>query len=73
MAKAGSGGHGVGVTRPRNLRADDELWQAALAKAKENDERVSDVVRRALVEYTGLEGTTGLTNPEGPDGQQRDS
>lgn len=60
MAKAGSGGHGVGVTRPRNVRVDDELWQAALAKAEENGEKVSDVIRRALVDYTGHEATSGL-------------
>ncbi|GAB2878552.1 hypothetical protein GCM10027026_31650 [Myroides odoratimimus subsp. xuanwuensis] len=51
----------MGVTRPRNVRVDDALWLAALAKAEENGERVSDVIRRALIEYTGVRGTTGVT------------
>lgn len=49
------------MTRPRNVRVDDELWQAALAKAEENGEKVSDVIRRALIEYTGMTGTAGVT------------
>ena len=73
MAKAGSGGHGVGVTRPRNVRVDDELWQAALDKAAENGEKVSDVIRRALIEYTGTTGTTGVTGVPGNRAERKDS
>lgn len=35
----------------RPVRVPDELWQAALRKARANDEKVSDVIRRALEEY----------------------
>jgi hypothetical protein len=38
-------------TTPRAIRIPDDLWAAALAKAKERDETVSDVVRRALERY----------------------
>jgi predicted CopG family antitoxin len=38
-------------TTPRAIRISDDLWEAALAKAKEKDETVSDVVRRALERY----------------------
>lgn len=33
------------------VRVTDELWQAALAKATERGETVSDVIRRALQRY----------------------
>jgi hypothetical protein len=36
---------------PRAIRIPDGLWQAALAKAQDRDETVSDVVRRALERY----------------------
>jgi hypothetical protein len=36
---------------PRAIRIPDALWQAALARAQERDETVSDVVRRALERY----------------------
>lgn len=35
----------------RNVRVPDELWQAALLKAQDRGETVSDVVRRALERY----------------------
>jgi predicted CopG family antitoxin len=38
-------------TTPRAIRISDDLWAAALEKAKERDETVSDVVRRALERY----------------------
>lgn len=38
-------------TTPRPVRVSDELWQAALAKARERGDTLSDVVRRALREY----------------------
>lgn len=38
-------------TTPRAIRIPDDLWAAALAKAQERDETVSDVVRRALERY----------------------
>ncbi len=41
----------MGDTTPRAIRIPDDLWAAALAKAQERDETVSDVVRRALERY----------------------
>ena len=38
-------------TTLRNVRVPDEVWEPAKAAAAENGETVSDVVRRALVEY----------------------
>lgn len=38
-------------TRLRNIRVDDELWEAAKSAAESRGESVSDVVRRALVVY----------------------
>lgn len=38
-------------TMLRNVRVADEVWQPAKVRAEENGETVSDVVRRALVEY----------------------
>lgn len=35
----------------RTVRVSDRLWNAALAKAEENEENVSDVIRRALERY----------------------
>lgn len=39
-------------TTLRNLRVDDELWQAALARATERGEALSEAIRRFLREYT---------------------
>ncbi|NOV98192.1 hypothetical protein [Isoptericola halotolerans] len=33
------------------MRVSDEVWTAAREQAEKNGETVSDVVRRALVEY----------------------
>lgn len=42
--------------KPRQVRVPDDLWYAAMAKAKDNGEAVADVVRRALALYVaGLE------------------
>ncbi|GMA26175.1 hypothetical protein GCM10025864_39340 [Luteimicrobium album] len=38
-------------TALRNVRIPDEVWEPAKVAAAENGETVSDVVRRALVEY----------------------
>lgn len=38
-------------TTSRNVRIPDDIWQAAKDRAQENGETVSDVVRRALIEY----------------------
>lgn len=38
-------------TTPRAIRISDDLWQAALAKAQERGETLSEVVRRALERY----------------------
>ncbi len=35
----------------RNVGVDDELWDAAMAKAKERGESLSEVIRRKLREY----------------------
>ena len=34
-----------------SFRCDDERWNAAKEKARENDETIADVLRRALDEY----------------------
>lgn len=36
----------------RTVRIDGELWSAALAVAKERGENLSEVIRRALIEYS---------------------
>lgn len=36
---------------PRAIRIPDDLWQAALAKATERGDTVSEVVRKALERY----------------------
>ena len=38
-------------TPHRVVRIDDELWHAAQAKARDNGETVSEIIRRALREY----------------------
>lgn len=48
------------ATKMRAVRVSDEVWQAAQEKAAANGETVADVVRAALIEYAGLEGTTGV-------------
>lgn len=40
----------------RTVRVPDDLWAAAQAKAAENEEYLSDVIRRALVRYTKQKG-----------------
>lgn len=35
----------------RNIRVPDELWQAAMAKAMQRGETLSDVLRHALEKY----------------------
>lgn len=35
----------------RNVRVPDDVWQPAKERAEANGETVSEVVRRALVEY----------------------
>jgi hypothetical protein len=36
---------------PKSIRIPDELWQAALEKARANGDTLSEVVRRALDRY----------------------
>jgi hypothetical protein len=38
-------------TMPRAVRIAEPLWKAALAKARDRGETITDVVRRALEEY----------------------
>lgn len=42
-------------SKPRAIRASDELWAAVDKRAKDDDVSVSDVVRAALLEYLGAE------------------
>lgn len=49
----------VPITKNRNVRIDDELWEAAQAKAKDRRESVSDVIRRALLTYVETEREAG--------------
>jgi hypothetical protein len=48
------------ATRVRAVRVSDEVWEASLEKAAANGETVADVIRAALIDYAGLEGTTGV-------------
>ncbi len=36
---------------PRQVRVPAELWNTAKAAAEQNDETISDVIRRALENY----------------------
>lgn len=38
-------------TPNRTVRISDDLWEAAKRKAADNDETVTDVIRRALERY----------------------
>ena len=38
-------------TPTHSVRIDDDLWQAALDKARERGETLSEVIVRALVRY----------------------
>jgi hypothetical protein len=37
--------------RPRSVKVEDELWKAALAKADQRGEVLSEVIREALKRY----------------------
>lgn len=41
----------VPETKVRTVRVDDELWEAAQAKAKRRRETVAAVIKRALLAY----------------------
>lgn len=41
----------TGKTPGRNIRINDDLWDAAKAKAAENGDHLSDVIRDALADY----------------------
>lgn len=49
MAKRGR--PATGQTPQRNIRIPDHVWNAALEKAAERGETISDVLRRALERY----------------------
>lgn len=53
-------------SKPRAIRASDELWAAVDARAERDDVSVSDVVRSALLDYLGsdAEGVTPVTGRE---------
>ena len=38
--------------RPRSVKVEDELWTAALAKADERGEILSEEIRKFLTRYT---------------------
>ena len=46
------------ATKNRVVRVTDEVWDAAKAKAEENGETVSEVIRRALIAYAKLPKNT---------------
>lgn len=48
------------ATKIRTVRVSDDLWNAAQARASEKGENLSDVIRRALIVYSGLQDTTGV-------------
>jgi hypothetical protein len=50
-------------TPTRAIRISDELWQAAQARAAENGEYVTDVIRRALERYTKKGSGTRVNGP----------
>jgi len=56
---------GVSPTRGRNIRIDDELWEAAKAAAEAEGRTVADVVRAALKRLVAA-GTTEATWPQSP-------
>lgn len=46
----------TGVTPVRNVRVATELWEAALAKARETGETITAVIVRALDDYVHGKG-----------------
>ena len=48
--------HRKGMIPARSVRVEDELWNAAMARAAQRGETVSDVVGRALRRYVGRAG-----------------
>ena len=47
-------------TKNRVVRVSDAVWDAARSRAGRDGDRLSDVIRRALIEYAGLPpGTSG--------------
>jgi len=41
----------VKAMKPKSIRIPDDLWDAALAKADQRGEYLSEVIRRALERY----------------------
>ena len=54
------------ATPLRSVRIPDDLWQLALEVAEKNGETVSDVIRRALVEYVTTDSKSAPTSPQQP-------
>jgi hypothetical protein len=48
------------ATKGRAVRVSDDVWNAAQAKAAERGENLSEVIRRALIDYAGLKNVTGV-------------
>ena len=54
------------ATPLRSVRIPDDLWQLALEVAEKNGETVSDVIRRALVEYVTTGSKSAPASPKQP-------
>ena len=57
MTRASLSGMTSKGTPRRTIRINDELWDAATQRAETAGESVSDVIRRALEDYTCTEPT----------------
>jgi hypothetical protein len=55
----------------RTIRVPDELWRKALKLAAKNGETVSEVIRRALIEYVTTGSRSSPASPKRP--RQRDA
>lgn len=52
-----------GTTR-HAIRIPDELWQAALTKAQERGDKLSEIIRQALADYAGPDRSAHLSTPQ---------
>ena len=52
-------------TRNRVVRLLDDIWFGAHPSAVQNGERISEVIRRALIDYAGMSGTSGVNGRRG--------
>lgn len=47
-------------TPVRSLRISDDVWTPAVERANEDGVSTGEVIRRALIKYLSLDGTTGV-------------